>query len=433
MCYTMPLQPTNLKYNGVRMYANDTRYSNSTQLICEPSSLFECTDRCAAANATCRAFVIPTRFATSFSPFMNDLSTRMGASGWHVMDVGELAMHLGCVPDVLAFYILNASGYDLVNAWRNKLLNESLRGDQIAGAAWLLITEDLGLIDTGYVLRQAGAWFDGVLARYPESTISLLQGHFHIEPKHRVIHFPHAASEGFLRPLAFDAKTEPVLLSGEIHAHYPLRVRAQALLSTGMVQRRTVTTRTHAFTNPQQEASDYAEAISRYYIAIAGCRQHNFKGRPASTLWLVAKHFEIAAAGTAMLTDTAAAHLLRPLGLLPGIHYIESTPSMLNETLRYWLAPEQREALRNITARGQRVVHKFHTGEARARHLNQVASALWAAKRAQEGGERCPACVNNRLDDSMPGAPCTVPEEDPYAADADVLQNGSANSSTLLS
>ena len=376
-----------------RIFTNGSAHMTSTQLNCEPSSSFECTDACAAA--TCRAFVIPPRFATSFSPFLNDLATRLGASGWQVMDVGQLNTHLRCVPEILAFYILNATGYDIANAWRNKLLNESA---QMAGSAWLLLVEDAYTADDIYVLRKAGASFDGLLARYPESTVSKLTGHYHVHPKRPVFNFPHAASEGFLLPLAFDAKTEPVLLSGEVGLHYPLRVAAQALLSTGLVQRRTVTTRTRAFTNPQQEARDYASAISRYHIAIAGCRQN------ARWLWIVAKHFEIAAAGTAMLTDAAAAEYLHPLGLLPGIHYIESAPTELNKTLRFWLSQEQREALRNITTRGQRVVQTFHTGEARARNLNHIAAALWAAKRAKQ---RCPACANNRLNDSTPGAPCT--------------------------
>ena len=59
-----------------------------------------------------------------------------------------------------------------------------------------------------------------------------------------------------------------------------------------------------------RQANDYAETISRFDIAIAGCRQYH------QWLWPVAKHFEIMAAGTAMITDEACAPFLEPLGLV---------------------------------------------------------------------------------------------------------------------
>ena len=388
-----------ISYNGFERLqsANASIMRSTSTLLCEPSSSFQCTDACAAA-AKCRAFIMPTRFATSFSPFMNDIALRMSTLGWHVMNTSEFIMQTPCTPDVLAFYILNPAPYDNVVAWYKSFLGPSSADRTLAGAVWMLLVEDVVGAPERYVLRKAGAWFDGLLARYPESTVSQLTGHYHIKPKRGVINFPHAASRSFWRPVSFEAKNQSALLSGEAGQDYPLRVAALSLLATGLVQRRMVTTRTARFSDPQKQAGGYADTISRFHIAIAGCRQFR------KWLWPVAKHFEIMAAGTAMLTDADAAQYLQPLGLLPGVHYLESSPNALNQTLRYWLAPEQRGALRQITARGHRVVTQYHMGDARARHLHQVASALWASKNPTPP---CQACAN-RLNDSTPGAPCAL-------------------------
>ncbi len=329
----------------------------------------------------------------------------MNQSGWEVLQAADLIKRAGCIPQILAFYILSPYGYDDVHAWRNRLIvNGTPSERQLADATWLLLVEDVNDPANRYVLRKAGSWFDGLLARYPGSTVSQLTGHYHIKPRRPILYFPHAASPSFWRPLAFDSKNESALLSGEVGQDYPLRVAARPLLTKdGLLKRRTITTRTTSFKDPQYQAREYAAIIARFHIAIAGCRQFR------RWLWPVAKHFEIMAAGTAMLTDAQAAQYLRPLGLLPGQHYLESSPDQLNETLQFWLAPEQRKALRIITARGHRIVSQFHMGDSRARHLNQLASALWATK---DAAGRCPACAA-RIDDITPrGAPCALLDGD---------------------
>ena len=385
-----------LRYNGFKRLNPNDRAVQSSHLYCEPQSVFECTDTC-ATKVACRALVMEKQFSTAFSPFMMDLARRMRTFGWHVFNTEELTTRAQCIPDLLVFYIPQPAGYDAAVRWRNRMLaNESGTSGRLAEATWLLLMEDVGDTATNYVLRKAGTWFDGIFARYPASTISQLVFHNHVTPRRRILSFPHAASRDFLLPLVFEAKNDSVLLSGEVGQDYPLRVAARALNRQGVVRRRTVTTRTGDFSDPQQQARSYAKEISRFHIAIAGCRQYH------SFLWLVAKHFEIMAAGTAMLTDVDAADYLQPLGLWPGWHYLESTPLRLNETLQYWLAPSQRNALRAITERGHRAVKAFHMGEARAHSLDQLASAVWASKNSVS---KCSSC-QNRVDDGAPGATC---------------------------
>jgi len=385
---------------------NNSAFAN---LYCESPLLFACTEGCSAAAASpTRAFVVPHKYGSSFSPFMNDLTNRARSSGWDVLELRDLTHgRRSYIPDVLAFYILDALGYDALHSWR-KSLNGSSSTTHLSGSSvFILIVEDIMTPSERYVLRNAARWFDALLARYPASTMSEVVGHYHVKPQRELFAFPHAACESFFRPLNFSAKTESVLLSGTMlvaggHV-YPLRVAATALLPSGLVSKRKVTTKRHNFSDPQQQAKDYAQAIARYHIAIAGCRQWH------QWLWTVAKHFEIIAAGTAMLTDVAAAPYLKPLGLLPGRHYLESTPDNLSSTLRYWLAPEQQAELQAITARGHRVVRRHHSGAARARYLNDVSSALWAEKYPETSG--CPQCAGTlrRAITTQPEVPCVDP------------------------
>lgn len=400
-----------LRYNGYRRLDPNQISVRGSHLYCEPPSAFQCTDAC-AAKVVCKALVMEGRFANAFSPFMMDLAMRMRAFGWDVLDVEGLT-RARCIPDILAFYILKPAAYNAAVRWRDqKLANDPEVGPQLIRATWLLLMEDVGDGEANFIMRKAGTWFDGILARYAASTISQLNHHLRLHPKRQVLSFPHAATRDFLLPLSFDAKDDAVLLSGEVGQDYPLRVAARALSRQGefegVIRRRTVTTRTSDFSNPRQQAKSYAKEIARFHIAIAGCRQFH------TYLWLVAKHFEIMAAGTAMLTDIDAARYLRPLGLRPGWHYLESTPLQLNETLRHWLAPQQRDTLRLITERGQRVVKSFHMGETRAHSLNEIASAIWASKNNVTA--QCPGC-KSRVDpapdsvdgDAPPGSACGGP------------------------
>eukprot|EP00966_Prymnesium_polylepis_P111961 2589759-Prymnesium_polylepis.1 len=65
------------------------------------------------------------------------------------------------------------------------------------------------------------------------------------------------------------------------------------------------------------EGERYARDIAESDIAIAGSRfQDAHRGSRHSHPWLVAKHFEIPAAGTVMLTDAACEPYLATLGFI---------------------------------------------------------------------------------------------------------------------
>jgi hypothetical protein len=341
--------------------------------VCETSSFFACTEAC--TNATRKVFVIPRRFETSFNPFMTDLANRLRDGGWGVMDATHLTSLTSSEHvDIFVFYVFKSEDFERVATWRSSLLSRfSATSDRIARAAWILLTEDVLYPNEKYVMRHVG-WFDAVLARYPETDISVLT-HYQMHSNRPLILFPHAAT--FARPLALEAKNSSVLLSGDVKDCYPLRVAALKLLPSGIVTRRSVVLARMGAVDPMVQGSAYADVLALYRIAIAGC------ARVGRLLWLVAKHFEIMAAGTAMLTDASAAPYLEPLGLLPGVHYLVATPETLEETLRYWLAPARREELNAVTERGQQVVLRFHMGHSRARLLNQLAAALWVAKQQQ--------------------------------------------------
>lgn len=349
--------------------------TNVANLVCDHSSALACTDNC--ASSTRKLFVIPHRFEISFNPFMTDLCSKLRQAGWAVMDAPSLTNYtLAAEVDIFVFYIFKAKDYDLVAEWRSKLLSQTSNSG-VAKSAWLLLTEDILYPEEKYVMRKV-RWFDAVLARYPETDISVLW-HYRIEMSVPLFLFPHAAT--FARPLALDKKNASVLLSGDVKDCYPLRVAALNLLPSGLVTRRTIVLARMGEVDPMAHGSEYADVLSSYRIAIAGC------ARVKNLLWPVAKHFEIMAAGTAMLTDEAARPYLEPLGLLPGVHYLASTPEALEDTLRHWLAPSRRSDLNAITKRGQRVVLRYHMGEHRVRLLGQLAAAMWMNKQQHVSGD----------------------------------------------
>ena len=269
--------------------------------------------------------MIPDNFRTSFSPWMNEISNQMQAAGWDVFDAASLVSRTSTEYDILVFYILSAPAYEHVVQWRSSILNVSLTG-RISRAVWVLVQEDILYRQEKYVLHKASSWFDAVLARYPEAAFNVLHGHYGLRTRRPMFLFPHAAHHLFARnSTALDAKRNQALLSGNIQDCYPLRKAALALLQSGVVTRRTVSPQNmrHGTFDPQSQAREYANEIGLYRIAIAGVVHQN------RALWMIAKHFEIMAAGTAMVTDAVASHYLGQLGLFPGVHYLQDRSTFI--------------------------------------------------------------------------------------------------------
>ena len=76
----------------------------------------------------------------------------------------------------------------------------------------MLLTEDVLYPDEKYVMRKLD-WFDAVLARYPETDISVLY-RYKMKIKVPLALFPHAAT--FSRPFTREIKNGSVLLSGDV-------------------------------------------------------------------------------------------------------------------------------------------------------------------------------------------------------------------------
>ncbi len=95
----------------------------------------------------------------------------------------------------------------------------------------------------------------------------------------------------------------------------------------------------------------------------------------------MAKHFEIPAAGTLLVTDRSVAAQLAELGFMDRVHYLGVGMDDLEEQLRYIFDPSNRAEIDAIRRRGRELVIDRHTTSHRARAIDQVCG--------QVGGQVC--------------------------------------------
>lgn len=164
-----------------------------------------------------------------------------------------------------------------------------------------------------------------------------------------------------------------MLLSGVLSADfYPLRAKGLELFRTGLWPidlKPHVGYRTDV--NPQEEAKNYATALAEYQLALSGVGM----GERIPAPHMIAKHFEIPAVGTVMVTDRLAAPFLEPLGFIEAVNYLTTTPDNLAEDLKRWLSDS--EILEKIALAGQKLVSERHSLDKRIQELEKITWNLW--------------------------------------------------------
>lgn len=243
----------------------------------------------------------------------------------------------------------------------------------------ILITEDLTYDNDLIPLKRSIPIMDAILPRYPEVMLSTV---FPESPL--CFSFHHAAVDDFNIP--FDAqqyakRKNKSLLSGSIGKEntYPLRSSALELSKkSNLVEQ--LQHPGYAFDkDPREESRRYANIISQYKIAIAGAGLVA-KDADAQGPWLIAKHFEIPATGTVMLTEDFMVPYLAKLDFIENVHYITANTSNLKEKLEYWLDPQKKHVLEKIAKNGQDLVLKKHLNRYRIDFLDELAEKLYQKK-----------------------------------------------------
>lgn len=293
--------------------------------------------------------------------FWSTFSSLEQNHGWELLDVphlgaarmGELPALLrtrfGALPEAVLFW----ESYAAAGGHVPSLLD--------AGARVYMMTDDLHATER-QGMREALQRAHGIL-----STYAPVFGDFFPEvDAGKVTWVPHAAGPDFLLPIN-DAPEPVVFVSGAVNDHYPLRQ-----VMRGIAQRRPELARTHAhpgyyfrykYEIDGRIGRGYAEKIGACLAAFTDGLRYRY---------IVAKHFEIPAAGALMIADRSCAPQLETLGFVDSEHYLAASADDLERVIDYALAAEHREEIDAIRRRGHALAHARHTTVHRAAQIDAV-------------------------------------------------------------
>ena len=257
------------------------------------------------------------------------------------------------VPDVVLFW----ESYPAVVHHARALQEE--------GARVYVMTDDLHRAGREG-MREALRLADGIL-----STYAPVFGDFfpEVDPM-KVTWVPHAAGPDFF--LALNEAPEPVVLvSGAINGSYPMRM---AMLEIAC--RRPELARVHAHPGYSVRFRHESDArIGRGYAeTIHACRAAFTDG--LKYRYIVAKHFEIPAAGSLLIADRACAPQLAMLGFEDGEHYVSASADDLERVVERVLGEDVDAIRRN----GHALVHARHTTACRAHAIDAIIAQACSEK-----------------------------------------------------
>ena len=266
----------------------------------------------------------------------------------------ELRARLGRVPETILFW----EGYDFLNARAAEVLGLDCRK--------CVFADDLHSWDAGMKERKRNAYLmcDTVLSTYAYVIENFFPGLARVK---NVVWVPHSASPDFMLP--FNERPEnAALLSGAVSHHYKLRPRMWRLYEGGAYA---IAYRPHpGYHCDYDHAADgrvgagYARTINRYRTAFTDGPVYGY---------LVAKYFEIPAAGALLLgADEGVGGAFEKLGFIDGVNYVAVNEENLEERLAYVLAEDNHAALDEVRRAGQRLVWERHKTSDRARLIDEV-------------------------------------------------------------
>ena len=262
----------------------------------------------------------------------------------------------GAMPDVILFW----ESYHLVTSAFLQLFK--------ADFGVVIYCDDLHWFNEGMRSTKGSALVvaDVILASYAP-----VFGQFYpaVAAAKRVVWVPHAASPEFMLPLNESAANE-ILLSGMINDYYPLRKRMRALGELAELQ---IAEHPHPGYQCNHDhkssgsvGSGYARRINASRAAFTDASKFNY---------LLAKFFEIPAAGSLLLGAAEAEQQLSQLGLLPWVHYVPVTDATLESQLRHVLDTRNHAELDEVRRRGQELIWGRHKTSDRAKLIDDVCTS----------------------------------------------------------
>lgn len=318
-----------------------------------------------------KVVVFPVEFRKSIAGFIDELMEGLEKKGWRILDsasqietsdpVADIQKATGRKPDIVLFFIL-----------RNTLLDKWEKALKTADFTKLVLVEDIhyqqDVVPTIRALKFADAFF----ARYPEAFSNVV---FPTSPQ--CFAYYHGASRQFFKAEKYNPIPK-LFVSGATRPElYPLRL---PVLKSSLKTHGLIAEYQHPGydlnKDPQKTMLEYGMQISKYTLALAGV---GF-GPELFASYIIAKHFEIPATGTAMLTDSIAIPMLEKLGFVEGKHYITASPDNIVSVVKTWLSSGRSEQLAEIAKAGQELIKSRHTIEHRVNELDFQATELFLNK-----------------------------------------------------
>ena len=195
----------------------------------------------------------------------------------------------------------------------------------------------------------------------------------------RALWLPHAASSRFLRPVNRSAAFSKAMLAGTSHPlFYPYRWAAKEVAEAGGP----ITTQEQAGVGGVDyghhagalaaKRSAYADKMAGYGVGITGC---------SAIQYVIAKVFEIPAAGQLLLVNAEVAPLLRELCLVDGEHYVGyHSFAHMEAQVEFALDPANRAEVDRIRKNGHDLVARAHSTRARALQMDRMMRCVHAAR-----------------------------------------------------
>lgn len=191
-----------------------------------------------------------------------------------------------------------------------------------------------------------------------------------LRPTKKIVWVPHAASPDFFLPVNENPR-KAVLVSGRIHAGYPLRQKMQQLYESGKY---TIDIIEHPGSYSCTYDYDCDPTVGNGYARSLQSRLSGFTCS-AKYHYTVAKFFEIPATGSLLLADASVRDALCRLGFVGYEHYVPADGDRLEAAIDFVLDPANRAVVDRIRRAGQELVRARHTTIHRARLINEACSA----------------------------------------------------------
>jgi mannosyltransferase OCH1-like enzyme len=291
--------------------------------------------------------IVPRKLHLHVAYFFTYIIENLKNKGWEVYDAEDLngsdlqlaidRIKSGPPVDIVLFFL---NSQETLSQW-TKLPTKSTK---------FYFIEDVHFSHDTDAVKAAYSKVDAFITRYSEATMKVLSPRVPM-----LFDLPHGAAPQFFEKNETLLRHNKALISGAVSPeYYPLRNKALELKQQrpNLLDHYQHPGYENLRLTPLERVNQYADVLGQYRISLAGTAPLGVVHGP----YIVAKHFEIPATGSVLLTDRWLVPYLQQYGMIENEHYIATSLVNLEPSLDFWLAEEQRGRLEGIAKKGHEFV-----------------------------------------------------------------------------